>query len=202
MRKLWSTLALLTVTATLAACGGSDNAFLTPGQQQRPDLRASVAKMAVASSAATLPPDGTTATITVTATDANNVAVAGAAVTFATSAGTLAVTLGDDECHRSGDRHAVRTGRRGGHRHYGDRDVPAACQRQDHRHGRHHAADADADHQRAADLFATARRRRPSRRSLVDANNNVVTGATVNFSADLRRITARQRRRMRRARPS
>jgi hypothetical protein len=92
MRKLCSILALLIVTATLAACGGSDNAFQTPGGNGSGPAAASVAKLVVASSAATLPPDGTTATITVTATDSNNVAVAGAPVTFATSAGTLSVT--------------------------------------------------------------------------------------------------------------
>jgi Bacterial Ig-like domain (group 1) len=89
MRKFWSTLALLTLTASLAACGGGDAAFQTPATG---GTASSVAKLAVASSAATLAPDGTTATITVTATDANNVAVSGAAVTFATSTGTLAVT--------------------------------------------------------------------------------------------------------------
>src|SRR5580658_10341579 len=92
MRKLCSILALLIVTATLAACGGSDNAFQTPGGNGSGPAAASVAKLAVISSAATLPPDGTTATITVTATDSNNVAVSGASVTFATSTGTLAVT--------------------------------------------------------------------------------------------------------------
>jgi hypothetical protein len=91
MRKFWSTLALLTLTASLAACGGSDNAFQTPGSSG-PGAADAVAKLTVTSSAATLPPDGTTATITVTATDSNNVAVPGASVTFATSAGTLAVT--------------------------------------------------------------------------------------------------------------
>ncbi|HEY6455132.1 MAG TPA: Ig-like domain-containing protein [Steroidobacteraceae bacterium] len=94
MRKLWSTLALLMVTAILAACGGSDNAFQTTGSTSSGPNSSPVAKIMVASSAATLPPDGTTATITVTATDGNNVAVSGAAVTFATSAGTLAVTSG------------------------------------------------------------------------------------------------------------
>src|ERR1700735_3518956 len=93
MRKLWSTLALLMVTATLAACGGSDNAFQTPGGANGSGpVSAPVAKISVSSSAATLPPDGTTATITVTATDSSNVAVSGAVVTFGTSAGTLAVT--------------------------------------------------------------------------------------------------------------
>jgi Bacterial Ig-like domain (group 1) len=91
MRKFWSTLALLTLTASLVACGGSDNAFQTPGGSG-PTGAAGVAKLTVASSAATLPPDGTTATITVTATDSDNVAVPGATVTFATSAGSLAVT--------------------------------------------------------------------------------------------------------------
>src|ERR1700689_2312142 len=92
MRKLWSTLALLMITASLAACGGSDNAFVTPGGTSSSPTSAPVAKISVASSAATLPPDGTTATITVTVTDSSNVAVSGAVVTFGTSAGTLAVT--------------------------------------------------------------------------------------------------------------
>jgi Bacterial Ig-like domain (group 1) len=92
MRKLLSSLALLMFAATLAGCGGSDNAFVTPGSSGATTL--SVAKLVVTSSAATLPPDGSTVTITVTATDQNNVAVDGAAVTFATSAGTLAVTSG------------------------------------------------------------------------------------------------------------
>jgi hypothetical protein len=89
MRKLWSTLVLLMVTATLAACGS--NAF-TSGASSSAPTSTPVAKLAVASSVPTLPPDGTMATITVTATDANNVAVSGAVVSFATSAGTLAVT--------------------------------------------------------------------------------------------------------------
>jgi len=91
MRKFWSTLALLTLAATLAGCGGSD-AFVTPGSSGATALN--VATLTVASSVATLPPDGTTAVITVTATDKNNVAVSGAAVTFSTSAGTLAVVSG------------------------------------------------------------------------------------------------------------
>jgi hypothetical protein len=91
MRKLLSTLGLLMLAATLAGCGGG-NPFVTPGSSGATALN--VAKLIVASSAATLPPDGTTATITVTATDQNNVAVDGAAVTFATSTGTLAVTSG------------------------------------------------------------------------------------------------------------
>jgi hypothetical protein len=93
MRKLWSTLALLTLAATLAGCGGDSTAFV-PSSSSSPTGATTVAKLTVASSAATLPPDGTTATITATATDANNVAVDGAVVTFATSAGTLAVTSG------------------------------------------------------------------------------------------------------------
>ena len=90
MRKLWSILALLMIAATLTACGGDSNAFGTPGSSAASS--ASVAKLSVLSSAATLPPDGTTAKITVTATDASNVAVSGATVSFATSTGTLAVT--------------------------------------------------------------------------------------------------------------
>jgi Bacterial Ig-like domain (group 1) len=93
MRKLWSILALLTMAATLAACGGSNDQFASPsGGSSAPAANTSVAKLSVASSLATLPPDGTTASIIVTATDANNVAIPGATVSFATSAGTLAVT--------------------------------------------------------------------------------------------------------------
>jgi predicted small lipoprotein YifL len=91
MRKLWSTLTLLMLAATLAGCGG-DGAFVTPNSSGATAL--SVATLTVTSSTATLPPDGTMATITVTATDKNNVAVPGALVTFATSAGTIAVTSG------------------------------------------------------------------------------------------------------------
>ena len=95
MRKLWSTLALLTLAATLAGCGGDTNAFVPSSGGSSAPATSTVAKLSVASSAATLPPDGSVQpTITVTATDANNVAVDGAAVTFATSAGTLAVTAG------------------------------------------------------------------------------------------------------------
>ncbi|HTV78413.1 MAG TPA: Ig-like domain-containing protein [Steroidobacteraceae bacterium] len=92
MRKFWSILVLLATAATLSACGGSTDQFATAPAGSSAAASATVAKLSVASSTPTLPPDGTTATITVTATDANNVAVSGAIVTFATSAGTLAVT--------------------------------------------------------------------------------------------------------------
>jgi hypothetical protein len=92
MRKLWSTLALLTLAATLAGCGGDSTAFQPSSGSSAPTGSVTVAKVMVAPSVTTLPPDGTTATITATATDANNVAVDGALVTFSTSAGTLAVT--------------------------------------------------------------------------------------------------------------
>ena len=92
MRKFWCILVLLTTAATLAACGGSNDQFAVPAGASSAPATANVAKVSVASSVATLPPDGSTATITVTATDANNVAVSGATVSFATSAGTLAVT--------------------------------------------------------------------------------------------------------------
>jgi hypothetical protein len=91
MRKLLSTLALLILAATLTGCGGT-GAFETPGSSGASAL--GVATLTVTSSAATLPPDGSTVTITVTATDKNNVAVDGVAITFASSAGTIAVTNG------------------------------------------------------------------------------------------------------------
>jgi hypothetical protein len=60
MRKLWSTLTLLMLAATLAGCGG-DGAFVTPNSSGATAL--SVANLTVASSAATLPPDGPTRTM-------------------------------------------------------------------------------------------------------------------------------------------
>lgn len=93
MRKLWSILALLTLTASLAGCGGGDAPFgQSAGSSGATTL--TVSKVAVVAAVATIPADGTTDVITVTATDANNVAVDGASVTFATSAGTIAVTSG------------------------------------------------------------------------------------------------------------
>jgi Bacterial Ig-like domain (group 1) len=96
MRKLCSNLALLILTASLAACGGSnDAAFQSPSSGPGAGTGSgtgAVATITVTSSTATLPPDGTMANITVTATDKNNVAVAGATVSFQASAGTLAVT--------------------------------------------------------------------------------------------------------------
>ncbi len=103
MSKFWSSLALLSLAATLAGCGGGD-AFVTSSSGSNPSSL-SVANVNVASSAATLAPDGTTANITVTATDRNNVAVTGAMVSFATSAGTLAVT--DGETNGSGQATAT-----------------------------------------------------------------------------------------------
>ena len=103
MSKFWSSLALLSLAATLAGCGGGD-AFVTSSSGSNPGSL-SVANVNVASSAATLAPDGTTANITVTATDKNNVAVTGAMVSFATSAGTLAIT--DGETNGSGQATAT-----------------------------------------------------------------------------------------------
>jgi Bacterial Ig-like domain (group 1) len=93
MRKFWSTLVVVLMTASLAACGGDSGAFGTPATSSGATT-ATVAKLTLVSSAATVPADGTSVTITATAESASNVAVDGAVVTFAASAGTLAVTAG------------------------------------------------------------------------------------------------------------
>jgi hypothetical protein len=88
MRKLTSITVLAALTLGLAACGGSDNnAFVTP---TTPTGGAAVATIAVTTSAATIPADGSaSSTITAHATDANNTAVSGTPITFSSSAGTI-----------------------------------------------------------------------------------------------------------------
>jgi hypothetical protein len=83
----------MTVLALLAlglsGCGGSGNdAFVPPTKGTGGNT--SVASLVVTSSIATIPSDSSAAaTITAQARDANNSAVAGASVTFSTSAGTI-----------------------------------------------------------------------------------------------------------------
>jgi hypothetical protein len=191
MRKLWSTLALLTITATLAACGGSDNAFLTPGANGSGPATASVAKLMVASSAATLPPDGTTAVITVTATDSNNVAVAGAAVTFATSAGTLAVTAGTTSATGQATATLSAMGLTAGTAitvtatsgtTTGKTSVTVATTQQTLTLSTSVPQITSASGSPPAIIKAL----------VVDANNNVVTGTTVNFQATSGALTVTQ----------
>jgi hypothetical protein len=93
MRKFWSTLVVVLIAASLAACGSDSGAFGTPATSSGATTQ-TVAKLTLASSAPTVPADGTTVTITATAESGSNVAVDGAAVTFSASAGTLAVTAG------------------------------------------------------------------------------------------------------------
>ncbi|HEY5102245.1 MAG TPA: Ig-like domain-containing protein, partial [Steroidobacteraceae bacterium] len=88
MRKLTSITVLAALTLGLAACGGSDNnAFVAPTS---PTGGATVSTIAVTTSTATIPADGSaTSTITAHATDANNSAVSGTPITFSSSAGTI-----------------------------------------------------------------------------------------------------------------
>jgi hypothetical protein len=74
----------------LSACGGKTISGSSGG-----GAPSTVATLAVSSSAASIPSDGSTgATITVVAKDASNAAVSGAVVTFAASAGNITVTQG------------------------------------------------------------------------------------------------------------
>jgi hypothetical protein len=87
MRKFASITVLAALALGLAACGGSgNNAFVPPPTNPG----STVSSIAVTTSAATIPADGSaSATITAHATDANNSAVSGAKVTFSSSAGTI-----------------------------------------------------------------------------------------------------------------
>ena len=186
MRKLWSILVLLTITAALTACGGSTDQFAQGSGSSAP-ATANVAKLSVASSMATLPPDGTTATITVTATDASNVAVSGAAVTFATSSGTLAVTSASTSATGQATATLAATGVAAG-------TVITVTATSGGATGKTTVTVANSQQtlqlttsvpqiasngSSAANITAT----------LLDANNNAVSGATVNFSADSGVIT-------------
>jgi hypothetical protein len=94
MRKILSITALL-ATVLLAACGGS-SASLTGGGTQTPATDTTtdpVTTVTVISSLAEIAADGSnSATISATAKDKNNNLVAGVTVSFAASAGDLAVT--------------------------------------------------------------------------------------------------------------
>jgi hypothetical protein len=189
MRKLWSILGLLTMAATLAACGGSNDVFQTPGSSAA--TSASVAKLSVSPSAATLPPDGSTVTITVTATDANNVAVSGATVTFATNNGTLAVTSGTTSA--TGQATATLAAR----------SVPAntVITVTATAGGVKGTTTVTVANSQQTLTLSTSVPQIPStpgatpatiKALLVDANNNVVPGAAVNFQATSGALTVTQ----------
>jgi hypothetical protein len=96
MRRL-SIIAWMSVAALLAACsGGSRTIIGTPTTTTPGGGGATVSKVSVAASPATIAADGsTTSSITATALDANNAGVSGAAVTFSTTAGgAIAVVTG------------------------------------------------------------------------------------------------------------
>ncbi len=91
----WMAAALL-ATTLLTACGGGggDSAFSSTSAST--SVAATVASIAVTSSAASIPADGSgSVTLTATALNASNVAVQGAKVTFtATAGGSVTVTSG------------------------------------------------------------------------------------------------------------
>ncbi len=94
MRKLWSTLALLTLAASLAGCGGGA-AFVSPSSAPGAGTgtgTGTVASVTVTPASMTISADSSSSTaITVVAEDGNHVAVNGATVSFKASAGTLQV---------------------------------------------------------------------------------------------------------------
>jgi hypothetical protein len=114
MCKFWSTLALLMLTATLAACGGSDNAaFVKPGGGSSSSggsgssapggTTVTAADLVVTTSTATIPADGSaSATITALAKNDNNNLIAGVNVCFSASSGGIAVTGGTNGCVTTG----------------------------------------------------------------------------------------------------
>ncbi|HTC53462.1 MAG TPA: Ig-like domain-containing protein [Steroidobacteraceae bacterium] len=188
MRKLWSTLTLLMLAATLAGCGG-DGAFVTPNSSGATAL--SVANLTVASSAATLPPDGTTVTITVTATDKNNVAVNGALVTFATSAGTIAVTNGTTNTTGQATATLAAMGISAG-------TVITVTASSGSISGKTTVTVASTQQtltlSTSVPQIPSAPGSAPAtiKALLVDANNNVISGATVNFQATSGALTITQ----------
>jgi hypothetical protein len=186
MRKFWSILVLLTMAFALAACGGSNDQFAEGSGSSAP-ATVNVAKLSVASSMATLPPDGTTATITVTATNASNVAVAGAAVTFATSSGTLAVTSGSTSATGQATATLAAPGVAAG-------TVITVTASSGAASGKTTVTVANS--QQTLQLTTSVPQIASNGSSganvtatLLDANNNAVSGATVNFSADSGVIT-------------
>jgi hypothetical protein len=111
MRKFWSILTLLVLTATLAACGGAGGAFETPGSTSSGPGSSSApggssaptgavaAGLAVTASAPTIPSDGSSSvTITAFAKNDNNVLISGVNVCFMTSSGAVTVTGGVNGC--------------------------------------------------------------------------------------------------------
>lgn len=112
MRNFWSTLALLTLAASLAACGGSDNAaFVTPGAGSGSSAPGGgstgttvvASDLVVTTSTATIPADGSAnATITALAKNDDNNLIAGVNVCFKASSGGIAVTGGANGCVLTG----------------------------------------------------------------------------------------------------
>ena len=110
MRKFWSTLALLTITAGLGACGGGDTPFSSSGGStgtggsgsSAPGGTATASGLAVTASAPTIPSDGSAnVTITAFAKNDNNNLIAGVNICFKASSGAIAVTGGTNGCVNS-----------------------------------------------------------------------------------------------------
>ncbi len=111
MCKFWSTLALVAVAASLAACGGSNAPFVAPGAGSGSSAPGGggggttvvASDLVVTSSTATIPADGSvSATITALAKNDNNNLIAGVNVCFKASSGGLAVTGGTNGCVLTG----------------------------------------------------------------------------------------------------
>jgi hypothetical protein len=94
MRKIFSGITVAAIACLMAACGGSDDkAFLTPGGSPGGGGSAPVASVVTTTSVATIPADNSSgATITALVRDANNNALSGVTVAFASTAGSLVVT--------------------------------------------------------------------------------------------------------------
>jgi hypothetical protein len=95
MRKIFSGITVAAIACLMAACGGSDDkAFLTPGGTSGTGgSTAPVASVVTTTNVATIPADNSSgATITALVRDANNNALSGVTVAFASTAGSLVVT--------------------------------------------------------------------------------------------------------------
>ncbi|MGH8219190.1 MAG: beta strand repeat-containing protein [Steroidobacteraceae bacterium] len=96
MHKIASIFAVSALALALAACGGSnDNSFVGSGSSSSSSssTASSAASVTVASSSATIPADGSaSATVSALVRDSNNVALQGVTVAFAATAGSLAIT--------------------------------------------------------------------------------------------------------------